>query len=337
MTDRYEPGERLESSRFPGLVYARGQGEYVLLGFDINRSDLKPQHDRFLDELVAGQALATGSPHAQIDLLEGYSDSVDQPALNAELRRRRAEAVAQALLGRGVGGNWIGTVRGAVLGTYLMGNATPEERAANRSVLLRLSGVGGRTLPPVPRGDPGRPGCRRWSIQGLGNLTIGAGVGASGGTFLLRNLDTNEERTFVFAGVGVAGGIRRVPLPPRVRQILERIQGWLLPGPRPDIPTRPGFSWPSGAVRFHTSRPVWFEDFDGQLGSLVSVGVGFVAAGYGLGFVLFNAPGFQVVADEGGPFGWYQGTGMLDVGGVQAGGSGIGPEGAAVVGFWMMQ
>jgi hypothetical protein len=147
MRVHYQRRERSATTRFAGLAFSRRNGEYFLLGFDINQARLKPQHESFLDELVSTHDLATSSPRGQIELIEGYTDEVRGP--NDRLRRLRASAVAQGLLTRQVAPHLIGVVRPAHEGAFLADNNTPEGRTANRAALLRLTPIGGRTLPPV--------------------------------------------------------------------------------------------------------------------------------------------------------------------------------------------
>src|SRR5437763_8867365 len=161
----YRPGERGAARRFGGFVVALSRTEYLLLGFDIRSAELKPQHGLFLDELIDRFGLRTTVPRAQFELIEGYTDSVDlntEPDGNRGLRVRRANAVAQALIGRGAPARAIATVRNAPEGQFLQSNESPEGRLANRAVLLRFSEISGRPLPRLQEfEDSRRPGCSR--------------------------------------------------------------------------------------------------------------------------------------------------------------------------------
>jgi len=69
--------------------------------------------------------------------IQGHTDSTGSPARNEELSLRRAEAVRDVLAGRGVNPRQM-LVEGVGAARPIADNATPEGRAENRRVELRI-------------------------------------------------------------------------------------------------------------------------------------------------------------------------------------------------------
>src|SRR5262245_41456760 len=126
----YAHGEREVANRFPGLAGSLGGHRYVLLGFGVNDSTIRPQHRRFLDDVVERYQLSAASPLGQVELIEGHADAVQRSGGNHELGALRAEAVRQALMDRRVRRSSFGIVRAASAGHDLASNDTAEGRLA---------------------------------------------------------------------------------------------------------------------------------------------------------------------------------------------------------------
>jgi len=160
----YAPGEVSASHNSPGGVTQRGQLEHVLFGFAVNEADLKPAHEQFIGQLVADHGLSGTTPLRQVERILGYSDLLGSEAVNQSLRLLRANAVAQAFVQLRVPGGLIGTIQAAPTGDLFMHNSTPDGRAANRGVLIRLSPLSAPAAPPLP--DPAsRPAFGNWNVD----------------------------------------------------------------------------------------------------------------------------------------------------------------------------
>ncbi len=155
-TYHYSADERCAAGLIPGYVSVANGLEYCLMGFAPNRDTPRPEHARFLGDLVARYQLDSRSPSARVDFLEGYTDGVssERSAQDGQLRLDRANAVAQELIHRGALSQHIASPRGARADHYLCGNDSAVERTINRAVLLRMSPISGRVLPPLPRPIP---------------------------------------------------------------------------------------------------------------------------------------------------------------------------------------
>ena len=156
----YQPGERHASELYPGYVSVDNGHDYTLMGFDANSYALKPQHRRFLSDIMARYHLNLGTAGAQVDRLVGYTDAVSAERAQSDqsLRLMRANEVARVLTADyGALGRHICSPSAALLGSYLTTNDTPEGRACNRAVTMRLVSISGRTLPPAPVPPPHVP------------------------------------------------------------------------------------------------------------------------------------------------------------------------------------
>ncbi len=124
------------------------RGIVVTLGdvmFDTGKAELKSGAARQLDML--GEFL-TENPERHV-LIEGFTDSVGTEEYNAELSRRRAEAVRSALLSRGVPAGRI-DVQGYGEEFPVGTNADAGGRQLNRRVEVILSN-GAEPVPPRAR------------------------------------------------------------------------------------------------------------------------------------------------------------------------------------------
>ena len=108
------------------------RGLLVTLGdvlFEFGKANLLPTAGQRLDQLAD---FLKQYPDRKL-IIEGHTDSVGSDAANQALSERRAQAVQQALVGRGVDPARI-TARGYGKAYPVASNATPEGRALNRRV-----------------------------------------------------------------------------------------------------------------------------------------------------------------------------------------------------------
>ena len=101
--------------------------------FDSGRFDLKPAATSTLESLLA---LLTKYPKAPM-VIEGHTDSVGADDMNQSLSERRAGAVRQWLIGRGIAASLI-TARGRGESAPVAPNDTADGRQKNRRVDIRI-------------------------------------------------------------------------------------------------------------------------------------------------------------------------------------------------------
>ena len=127
------------------------RGVVVTLGdvlFDTGQATLKPGAGLSLDRLAT---FMKSRPQTKI-VIEGHTDSVGSDAYNDVLSQRRADAVANALLSRGVPGEDIRAI-GRGKGYPVATNDTQAGRQQNRRVEIIFSDDNGR----FAQGDGGEP------------------------------------------------------------------------------------------------------------------------------------------------------------------------------------
>ena len=99
--------------------------------FDFDSAKLKPEGERKIDEIVEPLRDA-----AEVRIVvEGYTDSIGSDAYNQRLSQRRADAVRDYMVSRGIATERIET-RGHGEADPVATNATPEGRARNRRVVI---------------------------------------------------------------------------------------------------------------------------------------------------------------------------------------------------------
>jgi outer membrane protein OmpA-like peptidoglycan-associated protein len=103
--------------------------------FVTNKSDLLPGAQVKLNQVA--EALATQDTESKI-VVDGYTDSQGTAAYNQDLSQRRAQAVRDYLVTRGLAADRI-TAMGFGLNSPVADNATPEGRANNRRVEIVVS------------------------------------------------------------------------------------------------------------------------------------------------------------------------------------------------------
>lgn len=101
--------------------------------FDYNKADVKPEAAAKLDEIAK---LLAYFDKAKIGV-QGHTDSTGEAAYNLDLSKRRAQAVADALAGKGVSSGRM-TVEGFGLTKPIASNADDAGKAKNRRVEIVL-------------------------------------------------------------------------------------------------------------------------------------------------------------------------------------------------------
>jgi outer membrane protein OmpA-like peptidoglycan-associated protein len=118
------------------------RGVVVTLGdvlFDTGQATLKPGADRSLDRLAS---YMSAHPQTKV-LIEGHTDSVGSDEYNDALSQRRADAVAKALIARGVSPDDVRPI-GRGKNYPVATNDTPAGRQQNRRVEIVFSDDSGR-------------------------------------------------------------------------------------------------------------------------------------------------------------------------------------------------
>ena len=118
------------------------RGMVVTLGdvlFDTGQAVLKPGADLTIDRLAA---FMKENPQSRV-IIEGHTDSVGSDEYNDALSERRADAVAAALIRRGVPADSVRAIgRGKAF--PVASNTTPAGRQQNRRVEIVFSDASGR-------------------------------------------------------------------------------------------------------------------------------------------------------------------------------------------------
>src|SRR4029450_4289469 len=109
------------------------------VNFDFNKSNIKAEFAPILDEAV--QSLED-NPDARVTI-EGHTDSIGSDEYNLELSERRAQAVKQYLVSKGIAASRLDTVGMGekdpiAPNTKPDGKDNPEGRAMNRRAELRV-------------------------------------------------------------------------------------------------------------------------------------------------------------------------------------------------------
>jgi len=110
------------------------RGCWVIKGvnFDTARSDIKPNSYRYLDEVAA---ILTNNPGLKVEI-QGHTDNRGSADYNQNLSERRANAVREYLVGKGISPNRL-TASGYGFSKPAASNDTPEGRSRNRRVELK--------------------------------------------------------------------------------------------------------------------------------------------------------------------------------------------------------
>ena len=116
--------------------------------FDTDGATLKAGAAAAIDRLAQ---FLQGSPESRV-IIEGHTDSRGSEAYNEDLSRRRAQAVAEELVTRGVTSDRF-EVLGRGEGYPVANNGTAEGRQQNRRVEIVFSDQSGRFAPGVTTGS----------------------------------------------------------------------------------------------------------------------------------------------------------------------------------------
>ncbi|OWQ90832.1 hypothetical protein CDN99_11745 [Roseateles aquatilis] len=104
--------------------------------FDFDKSTLKPEAKAKLDDLVS----KTGGINLEVIIAVGHTDSIGTDAYNQKLSVRRAEAVKDYLVSKGLEKNRVYT-EGKGKKQPIADNKTAEGRAKNRRVEIEVVGT----------------------------------------------------------------------------------------------------------------------------------------------------------------------------------------------------
>ncbi len=113
----------------PGVDPCAGVLRLRGVNFDFDRADIRAEDEVLLDEA----ARMLGQCSAKRVRIEGHTDSTGPEAYNQGLSERRAKAVKNFLVGRGISSDRLEAV-GRGEGEPVASNATREGRALNRRV-----------------------------------------------------------------------------------------------------------------------------------------------------------------------------------------------------------
>ncbi|CQR71941.1 Outer membrane porin F precursor [Sporomusa ovata DSM 2662] len=103
----------------------------LYINFDTSMANIKPEHQPLIDEIVA---LLQQNPDLRLRI-EGHTDCMGEPAGNKVLSERRAKAVMNTLLQKGIAADRLEAV-GCGQEKPVADNATDAGRAKNRRVEL---------------------------------------------------------------------------------------------------------------------------------------------------------------------------------------------------------
>lgn len=102
--------------------------------FALNSAELSPRNDALLDALAKLMKESTQVHRIEV---QGHTDNTGEADFNQQLSVQRAENVRKALVQRGVDAARL-TVKGLGASQPVAGNDTPEGRARNRRVELKV-------------------------------------------------------------------------------------------------------------------------------------------------------------------------------------------------------
>jgi outer membrane protein OmpA-like peptidoglycan-associated protein len=139
----------------PGGIAALVKRRIVLRGvyFDFDRIDIRPDSKPVLDEAAA--ILTDRRAEIEAVVVEGHTDAIGTDEYNQTLSIKRAEAVYQYLVNKGVPPELMRT-EGYGESRPVADNETDSGRAQNRRVELRVAPAGGpAAAPPAEAPAPG--------------------------------------------------------------------------------------------------------------------------------------------------------------------------------------
>jgi OOP family OmpA-OmpF porin len=104
--------------------------------FDFDKSVIKPEGKAKLDDLVS----KAGGIALEVIIAVGHTDSIGSAAYNQKLSERRANAVKDYLVSKGIEKNRVYT-EGKGMKNPIASNSTAEGRAKNRRVEIEVVGT----------------------------------------------------------------------------------------------------------------------------------------------------------------------------------------------------
>ena len=128
------PDHRDQCPKTPKGAKVNAQGCWILGGvvFDTGKSNIKPA---FYAELDAIATTLKNNPAVKVEI-EGHTDSVGRAAYNMKLSEKRAKAVMDYLVQKGIDPSRL-SAKGFGITRPIASNDTPEGRARNRRVELK--------------------------------------------------------------------------------------------------------------------------------------------------------------------------------------------------------
>lgn len=114
-----------------------------MINFDTGKATIRPESKRILDEI---SAVLKSHPEIKRIRIEGHTDNVGGQAYNMDLSERRARAVVEALVARGIARERLAPA-GYGFSRPIASNATAFGRAKNRRVEFTILNESERTAP----------------------------------------------------------------------------------------------------------------------------------------------------------------------------------------------
>jgi hypothetical protein len=234
----------------------------------------------------------------------------------------------------GVPQSRIGSVRGAAAGELFMHNTTPDGRAANRAVIVRLSSAAsGQALPPLPR-----QGSQRWQLD-VGSFQFGGSynhISLNLSVYRLHDLEHDVSVPYFFLGAGASASMSPQYRGEDTRSWMDALERHFRRLPRPSFGA-------TSSGEFHTDRPVTFADWDRLPGMIVSLSASALVGTMTQSFATFNTHRnrFHYHAVTGGigsmlapDVNIFANTPLVDIGGPSVGGGTPSAEASAQYGVW---
>jgi len=128
-----QPPLLVRPSEVVSRVTLRGDDTF----FDFDRTDIKPQGQRVLNQVVEQ---ANALQELEVVIAVGHTDYIGSDEYNQDLSERRAESVKTYLISQGIEAGRIRT-EGRGKTQPIASNATPEGRAQNRRVEIEIVGT----------------------------------------------------------------------------------------------------------------------------------------------------------------------------------------------------
>ncbi|HVV03882.1 MAG TPA: OmpA family protein [Puia sp.] len=125
----------------------------VIVHFDIDKSQIRPQDRESLDSLVAGVAALDPVTHKVYIFLTGHTDNSGSDVHNIWLSQQRAYSVRDYLRSKGWPDTLFSTIYGFGCHLPLNDNSSPEKRALNRRVEILINHISPALTIAVPHPD----------------------------------------------------------------------------------------------------------------------------------------------------------------------------------------